>query len=135
MVFIAAAMYNGVLPVTLPVPAPLTVTAWLFEWWFLWMLLPSLPVGTIIVLDNARVHRPEILRNMCQQFGMGLVYLPPYSPEYSFIEFIFSYLHTILRKDVQGSRANLVKAVVEALDAVPAHVITNMALHTGWKFY
>jgi hypothetical protein len=78
--FIAAAMYDKVLPITLAVPAPLTVTAWLFEWWFLWMLLLSLPMGTIVMLDNARVHRPEILRNMCKMFGMGLVYLPPYSP-------------------------------------------------------
>jgi hypothetical protein len=68
-------------------------------------------------------------------FGMGLVYLPPYSPEYSFMEFIFSYLHTTLRKDVQGSRSDLITAVIDALNSVPGHVITSMAHHTGWKFY
>ncbi len=71
--FIAAAMWDRVLPVTFPVPAPHKVTGWLFEWWFLWCLLPSLPIGTVIVLDNALVHRKAILKAMSLLYGMSLV--------------------------------------------------------------
>lgn len=47
---------------------------------------------SVLVLDNATIHRSEELRLMCQQRGVRLEYLPAYSPDLSPIEKSFSCL-------------------------------------------
>jgi transposase len=53
--------------------------------WFLLVLLPALavrhPAGCFIVMDNASIHRPAILRALLAGTNHRLVLLPAYSPE------------------------------------------------------
>ncbi|CAG8857653.1 3065_t:CDS:2, partial [Gigaspora margarita] len=37
----------------------------------------------VLVLDNASIHRGTRLRNLCQEKGVKLEFLPPYSPDYN----------------------------------------------------
>ena len=53
---------------------------------------------SVIVLDNAKIHHSAELRTMCEQAGVTLVYLPPYSPDYNPIETLFAVLKQWLRK-------------------------------------
>ena len=51
-----------------------------FEWWIAVMLLPLIPLGYTVVMDNAGIHRKRILRAMFAMAGVNLLFLPPYCP-------------------------------------------------------
>lgn len=47
---------------------------------------------TVVVLDNAPIHRGEAMRNKQVEWekkGLHLLYLPPYSPEFNAIEILW----------------------------------------------
>jgi transposase len=74
-----------------------TMDSTLFETWFSSCLLPSLPAGAVIVMDNASFHRKSKLFPLAQNAGYRLVFLPPYSPEHNPIELFWAWLKRHLR--------------------------------------
>jgi transposase len=50
------------------------------------VLLPLLPQGSIVILDNASVHKSSDLLAIFEEYECHLLYLPPYSPELNPIE-------------------------------------------------
>lgn len=67
-----------------------TMTSDFFEAWFKIFLLPTLDKPFVIIMDNARFHRMNKLKELCKEQGHRLLPLPPYSPEYNPIENIGS---------------------------------------------
>ena len=57
-----------------------------FEFWFSEMLLPSIPAGSTIIMDNATFHRKKILTELALEAKCNVLFLPPYSPDYNPIE-------------------------------------------------
>ena len=57
------------------------VTVDLFEQWIEAKLLPQLTPGMIIVMDNASIHRSEVVRQLCLHQGVQLEFLPTCSPD------------------------------------------------------
>lgn len=53
---------------------------------------------SVLVMDNASIHRGAELREMCSAAGVELVYLPPYSPDFNPIEEWFGRLKTTVKK-------------------------------------
>jgi len=51
------------------------------ETYFREMLLPAVPAGGVIVLDNASFHKSPALLVLAGAAGVGLAFLPAYSPE------------------------------------------------------
>ena len=49
-------------------------------------LLPTRSPGTIVILDNLRVHQRAAMRELFDAAGCSLVCLPPYSPDFNPIE-------------------------------------------------
>ena len=72
----------------------------LFEFWFEKQLLPALPPGAVIVMDNASFHRKARLICVAQKYGFRLIFLPPYSPEFNPIEKVWSWLKRRLRSSL-----------------------------------
>jgi len=64
----------------------------LFEYWFENMLLKELPEDFTIVMDNATFHRKAVLSEMASHAGHVLIFLPPYSPDLSPIEFLWAWI-------------------------------------------
>lgn len=65
---------------------------------------------SVLVLDNAAVHRTEQVQTLCAEHGVRLLYLPPYSPDYNPIESCFSKVKAFLKRyghdfDRAGSNA------------------------------
>ena len=75
-----------------------TMDSSLFEIWFEACLLPALPTGAAIVMDNASFHRKNRLIVLAQNAGHILIFLPPYSAELNDIDNFWSWLKSRLRK-------------------------------------
>lgn len=58
----------------------------LFELWFWKLLCPELRAGQVVILDNARFHRPQALKRLARKVGCRVLFLPPYSPDLNKIE-------------------------------------------------
>ena len=73
-----------------------TTNAAVFEDWF-GRLLALLSVGCTVILDNAKFHRGEVLKEMAGKCGIGVLFLPPYSPDLNPIEKTWANLKRFLR--------------------------------------
>jgi len=54
---------------------------------------------SVLILDNARIHHAPELKSMCEEAGVELAFLPPYSPDYNAIEESFSGLKAWMRRN------------------------------------
>lgn len=63
-----------------------STTATFFEDWFEFELIPAMPENSIVIMDNASFHRKQVLYGIAARYGIGLLFLPPYSPELNPIE-------------------------------------------------
>lgn len=52
---------------------------------------------SVLIMDNASFHRSERIQQMCDEAGVVLLYLPPYSPDLNPIEEFFGELKTYIR--------------------------------------
>lgn len=50
------------------------------------MLVPAWPNGQVVVMDNASFHPSERLRELMEQAGCELLFLPTYSPDFNKLE-------------------------------------------------
>jgi transposase len=82
------------------------------------VLVPTLTHGDIVVMDNLSAHKVSGIREAIEGAGARLVYLPPYSPDYSPIERCWSKLKTFLRAAKARTRERLEQALSRALDTV-----------------
>ena len=57
-------------------------TARVFEAYVKKVLAPSLLAGQVVVMDNLGAHRPTRVRELVEQRGCELLYLPSYSPDH-----------------------------------------------------
>jgi len=58
----------------------------LFELWLRVMLCPVLRAGQVVILDNARFHRPKAVQRLLSRVGCRALFLPAYSPDLNPIE-------------------------------------------------
>jgi transposase len=92
-------------------------------------LLPGLPVGSVLVLDNARIHHGGQIEKMVREAGCSLLYLPPYSPDFSPIELAWSWIKRFVRERAPRDEAARARAIEQAIAALPA------AHAPGWCRY
>lgn len=53
---------------------------------------------SVLVMDNASIHHSQALKDLCEEHGVRLEYLPPYSPDKNPIESTFKDLKTWIRR-------------------------------------
>ena len=58
----------------------------LFITWIAQQLVPTLKTGQVVVMDNASIHKSPCVRQLIEEAGCRLIYLPPYSPDLNPIE-------------------------------------------------
>ena len=62
------------------------------------VLIPTLNKGDVVIMDNMRSHHVKAVKEVIEEAGMTLLYLPPYSPDFNPIEKMWSKIKAILRK-------------------------------------
>lgn len=82
----------------------------LFNKWLEKMLIPEmekLEQKQVIIMDNASIHKNKKTREIIENAGHILLYLPPYSPDFNPIEKFFG----VLKRIMKNSELNLEDAI------------------------
>ena len=69
-----------------------------FYAWLTQDLLPKVPVGVVIIMDNTTFHKRIDMINAIEQRGILLEFLPPYSPDLNPIEHKWAQAKAIRRQ-------------------------------------
>ncbi len=97
------------------------------------VLAPSLSPGQVVVMDNLSAHKGERVRELVEERGCEVLFLPPYSPDMNPIEEAFSKVKGLLRKAESRTREALIEAIGKALEAVTAHDAWGFFEHCGYR--
>ena len=120
--------------------APMTSTAAmntdLFLGYLDQVLIPELvekKPGAVVVLDNLKPHLAAEVREKLEAAGLGLLYLPPYSPDFAPIEQAWSKVKTLLRGAAARTKEALETALTEMLDRITAADAHGWFAHCGYQ--
>ena len=103
-----------------------------FEWYIQEQLAPTLKPGQIVVVDNLSVHKAASIRQAIEARHCTLLFLPPYSPDFTPIEQAFSKIKAILRGLGARTKEALWEAMRVAVEAItPADALAWFA-HAGY---
>ena len=80
------------------------------------VLVPTLAPGDVVVMDNLPAHKPSAVRKAIEAVGAILLFLPPYSPDFSPIEMAFSKLKAFLKKTAARTKDDLWEAIARGID-------------------
>lgn len=83
-----------------------------FADWFEFDLLSVVPPGYTILMDNASFHPKKELKKIADRYGVKLLFLPAYSPDFNLIEKFWANLKKWLCEYLPGY-ASLQIAILE----------------------
>jgi transposase len=95
-------------------------------------LAPTLKAGQVVVMDNLQVHKSLRVKEIIEGRGAEVLFLPPYSPDFSPIEEAFSKVKGILRRIGARTSEALMEATGRALDAVSWRDAVGWFGHCGY---
>lgn len=97
------------------------------------ILRPTLRAGDVIVLDNLGAHRVGRIEEIAVECGATVLWLPPYSPDFSPIELMWSKVKAYLKKVKARTQIELEKAIAAALETITASDCVNWFRHCGYQ--
>lgn len=96
------------------------------------VLVPELRPDDIVIMDNLPAHKVNGVRDMIENAGARLFYLPPYSPDFNPIEMAFSKLKTELRKAAARTVVELWEAITDAIEKFSTNECVNYFAAAGY---
>jgi transposase len=93
------------------------------------VLAPTLWEGACVVMDNFKSHQVEGIRAAIEAVGAKLVYLSPYSPDFSPIENCWSKLKESLRAQAARTYNSLNEAIAIAINEITEKDIMGWFTH------
>lgn len=94
-------------------------------------VLPWLLPGSVIVLDNAKIHHGGRIQEIVEEAGCSVLYLPPYSPDFSPIEPAWGWIKSRVRQRCPRDSPSRVKAIEESVTALPSAFAPNWFRNCG----
>lgn len=82
------------------------------------ILCPALSPGDIVIADNLSAHKDTKVKEMIENRGASIVFLPAYSPDLNPIEKMWSKVKENIRSLAPRTYEALIKAIATALSAV-----------------
>jgi transposase len=97
------------------------------------VLRPQLRRGDVVVLDNLGAHRASRIEEVAESRGAQVLWLAPYSPDFSPIEQCWSKIKAFLRGAKARTADALDKALAQAITLVTAADIRGWFKHCGYS--
>jgi transposase len=97
------------------------------------VLGPRLRRGDVVVLDNLTAHRASRIEEVAEARGAQVLWLPPYSPDYSPIEQCWSKIKAYLRGAKARTAVALDGALAQAIGLVTKADIRGWFKHCGYS--
>lgn len=85
------------------------------------VLCPALAPGDVVVMDNLSSHKVQGVRELIEEAGARVLYLPPYSPDLNPIEKAWAKLKQLLRSAKARTKEALDQAIAELLPMITEH--------------
>jgi len=108
------------------------VNADVFEAFVEQVLVRELRRGDVVVMDNLSSHKRQRVRDLIEQAGAQLIFLPPYSPDLNPIELVFAKIKRSLRSLAHRTRDALWNTMQSVLDKITANDARNCFRHCGY---
>lgn len=96
------------------------------------VLVPTLRPGQLVIWDNLSVHKSATAERLITARGCHILFLPPYSPDFTPIEQAFSKLKTALRRTGARTREALEAAIAAGLATITAPDVHGWFAHCGY---
>jgi transposase len=103
-----------------------------FETYLEKVLVPELPQGAVVIMDNLSSHKGPRVRDLIEAAGASLVYLPPYSPDFNPIEMAFAKLKALLRKAAERTINGLWRAIGDITQTFTSDECRNYFAAAGY---
>jgi transposase len=97
------------------------------------LLRPTIKAGDVLVLDNLAAHRASCIEGVAGECGAAVIWLSPYSPDFSPIEMMWSKIKAAMRAAKARSREQLEEALVAALELVTRADCLGWFRHCGYQ--
>jgi transposase len=110
-----------------------SVNAATFESYVEQVLVPTLHRGDVVVFDNLRSHLSPAVFEAIRLAGASVLPLPPYSPDFTPIEEMFSKFKEFLRRIGARAKDHLYDAIGEGLREVTAQDVLGWFRHAGLR--
>ena len=101
----------------------------LFEAFVAQKLVPKLWKGACVILDNCPIHKGATIAALIHSAGAEVIFLPPYSPEFSPIENCWSKIKSVLRSLQARTYPELATAIEQAFAQVSLKDIRSWFTH------
>jgi transposase len=99
---------------------------------FLDRLIPKLAPNSVVIMDNLRVHHKEEVKSKLTNSGIGILYLPPYSPERNPIEESWSLIKGIFKRAEAQTIPDYIDTLKNALESLTPSKIRGFFQHAGY---
>jgi transposase len=104
-----------------------------FEVYVEHFLAPTLEEGQVVVFDKLGAHKPQKVRELIEERGAQVLFLPSYSPDLNPIEEAFSEIKGIVRKSGARTHEALLEAIASALSAITPQDAAGWFNHCGYE--
>ena len=108
------------------------MNAKVFEAWVEQSLIAELTERAIVVMDNLSSHKGARVRQLLEEAGAEVLYLPPYSPDLNPIEQAFAKLKHLLRVARRRTREQLWDEIGALLDRFTSKECANYLANSGY---
>lgn len=95
-------------------------------------LAPMLEPRHKIIMDNVAFHKVSKAAGIIKKIGAEIIFLPPYSPDLSPIELMWSKIKSILRKFAARTEETFHKAIKTAFQCVQQVELKRWFKHCGY---
>ena len=102
------------------------------EWYITEQVAPTLRPGQVVGLENLSVHQAERIRHALESRHCQLLFLPPYSPDFTPIDQAVSKIKARWRGRGARTKEALQEAVRRAIEAITRHDAVAWFAHAGY---
>ena len=90
---------------------------------------------SVLILDNSSVHHAHEVQDMLASFGVLVLFLPPYSPDYNPIEELFSHLKYYLKAhdDIIQATDDPLPIIKSAFESISKTHCEAWITHSGYS--